>query len=150
MKDLKRKAPAQPLEPVGKRLKVVGATVDKDDDLRGDVPSRSPGIHQLSEEIFQNLQRPDKCASDVEEIDSFTVTMSDAPKTSNPEFGKRKYVPTELRQSPRKRKHLPGLSNSPQPNPASSAADLSPCVVFHLSKLRALNYEVAYLLFRRG
>lgn len=147
---LKRKASVQPLESAGKRPKVASAAVEREDNLCGDVSSRSPEINQLSGKSVQNLRPPDKCTSDVEEIDSFTVVMSDPPKASTPESGVRKSVPTKLRQSPRKKKHLQDQSSRPQPSPEPPTATFSPYVLFHRSKLHALNYGLEYLLFREA
>jgi len=147
--NLKRKASVQPLDSAGKRSKIASAAAEKEDNLYGDVHSRSPEISQLSGKSFQNLQHPDKCTSDVEEIDSFTVVMSDPPKTSNQESGTRKAVPTKLRQSPRRKKHQ-DQSSRPQPSLEPPTANFSPYVVFHRCKLHALNCGPEYPLFREA
>ena len=147
--NLKRKASVQPMESAGKRPKIASAAVEKEDNLYGEVPSRSPEISQLSGKSVQNLQLPDNCTSDVEEIDSFTVVMSDPPKASNPESGTRQADATKLRQNPRRKKHQ-DESSKPQPSPEPPTANFSPYVVFHRCKLHTLNCGPEYPLFQES
>ena len=146
--NLKRKASVQPLESAGKRPKIASSFVEEEDNSRRCVPSRSP---ELSGRPSQNLQPADKCTSDVEEIDSFTVLMSNPPKASTPESGKRKSVPANLRRSPRRSKHLQDHSSKPQPSPEPPTANFSPYVVLCGSKAaNILNSVAEYRLFREA
>ncbi|KIM37901.1 hypothetical protein M413DRAFT_448167 [Hebeloma cylindrosporum] len=69
----------------------------------------------------------------MEEIDSLTVAMSDPAKASTPESGKRKAIPAELRQSPRKKKQAQGQSSRPQPGLESPTPNFSPISSFSRS-----------------
>lgn len=139
----------QPPQSAGKRPKIASSAAEKGDNSYGDVHSRSPETSQLSGKFVQNVQPPDKCTSDVEEIDSFTVVMSDPPKASNQESGTRGAVSTKLRQSSRRKKNQ-DQSSRPQPSPELPTANFSPYVVFHCCKVHALNCGPEYPLFREA